>query len=113
MKETTVKKNKKHHMGKRTGYDLINEEYHIAPLYLEQFNELNQKTEGIKAMLDIVTSHASKDLEEISKIRGKIFEGIADDIGIDLKEGWTYCNGILKRVEDGKEAKHRMVQLKI
>ena len=92
------KENPNHHMGKRTGYELINGEYHIARLYSRQFQELNHRVGGIETMLNIVTSHAAKDLEELSKSRRRIFEDLADDIGIDLEEGWTYVNYILKRI---------------
>ena len=97
------KENPNHHRGKRTGYELINGEYHIAPLYWQQFEALNHKANGIQIMLHIVTSHASNDLEEMSKIRQGIFEDVADDLGIDLKEGWTYSNCILKRITPKSE----------
>ena len=92
-------KNKNHHMGKRTGYELVDGEYHIAPLYQQQFEKLSYEVGGIKAMLDIVTSHASSDLEKIAKLRQQIFEELADDIGIDMKEGWVYSGGIIKKRE--------------
>jgi hypothetical protein len=99
------KENPNHRMGKQTGYELINGEYHIASLYQEQFTALNFKAEGIKSMLNIVTQHASDDLEEIAKQRQKIFNEMADDIGIDLKDGWNYCNGVLRPVKKPEEKK--------
>jgi ADP-dependent phosphofructokinase/glucokinase len=99
------KVNPNHHQGKITGYELINGEYHIAPHYWEQFEELNHKVSGIKAMLDIVTSHASGDLTQISKIRREIFVEIADDIGINLDDGWSYQNGILSPLKKDAEDK--------
>ena len=92
-------KNKNHHMGKRTGYELVDGEYHIAPLYQQQFEKLSYEVGGIKATLDIVTSHAAEDLKEIARLKVELFKDIADDIGIDLKEGWVYSGGIIKKRE--------------
>jgi hypothetical protein len=83
-------------MGKHTGYDLINGEYHIAPLYCEQFDELMHRTLGIQHMLNMVTDHAAEDLKQISVIRGKIFKELADDIGLDLGKGWVFSMGVIK-----------------
>ena len=95
-------KNKNHHRGKRTGYELINGEYHIAPYYYEQFNKLQHKRKGIETLLTIVNQHAAENLEEISRVNQAIFNDLADDIGLDLKEAWVHSHGIVKR-QDSKE----------
>jgi hypothetical protein len=85
-----------HRMGKTTGYDLINGEYHIAPLYQEQFNALLHEKGGIEDMLSAVTKHAQKDYEDISKREETLWERLAEDIGLDIHAGWTYRRGIVK-----------------
>jgi hypothetical protein len=99
----TKNENPNHHMGKRTGYDLINGEYHIAPSYIEQFNALYFKEAGIKAMLNAVADHVSEDLKNTAEVRQKIFNDLSEDIGIDLKQQWEYYgNGVLKLREEKK-----------
>lgn len=88
-----------HHMGKRTGYELINGEYHIAPTYWQQFDFLAFREAGIKKILEIITDHFADDLKNIKEAEHKIFIELADDLGIELADGWTYSNGVLKRAE--------------
>ncbi|MCK9435728.1 MAG: hypothetical protein M0Q12_00805 [Synergistaceae bacterium] len=98
--------NPNYHMGKRTGYELINGEYHIAPLYTQQFEELTTKQKGIETMLAMVTNNVSQQLEQIHIAAQRIWEELSNDIGIDRKEGFVYLNGIVKKQEKpGAEAK--------
>lgn len=97
------KENPNHYQGKETGYELINGEYHIAPLYCIQFAELAQQTEGIKLMLEIVTSYAAADLQQISKAKNELWKRLGEDIGIDITSGWSYGNGIVKSLTKDKK----------
>jgi hypothetical protein len=90
------KVNPNHQKGKVTGYELINGEYHIAPLYQQQFDFLNSKEYGIKTVINGVVDHFAEDLAAIAKQRHEVFVELADDIGISLNDGWVYNSGILK-----------------
>lgn len=86
-----------HHMGKETGYDLVNGEYSIAPLYCQQFDYLTNKEAGIKEMLNTVADHVAKDLEDIIKKKQEVWRKLSEDIGLDFKnKNWVYHNGIVK-----------------
>jgi hypothetical protein len=94
-----------HFMGKRTGYELINGEYHLAPFYCDQFARLNAEEAGIRKMLEIIIDHASADLKTIEERKKRVFEDIGEDLGIDLKTiGWNYHHGsgVLKQVKADK-----------
>ncbi len=98
--------NPNHHMGKRTGYHLINGEYHIAPLYVEQFDKLTNRQAGIKKMLAAVTENASEQLAQIAESYKRVWDELADDLGLDRNEVWTIRNEIVKKQEKpGSEAK--------
>jgi len=95
------KENPNHRMGKTTGYDLINGDYHIAPLYQERFAQIALKRQGIREMLDIVTEHAAKDLELLGEETQKLWQELAEDIGIKINGGWIYTDGIVSKKESG------------
>ena len=87
-----------HRMGKETGYQVINGVYHIAPLYWEQFEKINNDITGIKNMLDMVTTHAQKDLSELQRQQNLIFKKLSEDIGLDISKQWVYSNGTIKEI---------------
>ena len=97
------KKEGTNRMGKRTGYDLVDGVYHIAPMYTRQFEELWALRRGIEDMLAIVIKHAAKDLEPINKAYTKLWCNLADDIGLVLgvpgKEWNYYTDGTIKQKE--------------
>ncbi len=93
------KENPNHHMGKQTGYELINGEYHIAPMYCEQLDALMRRAGGIEDMLHIVTHHASVDLEQIRKDEKKVWDALSEDIGLEKGQAWIYRNGVVKKQE--------------
>ncbi len=93
------RENPNYHMGKQTGYELINGEYHIAPVYWESFDRLAQQTDGIDMMLKVVTRHASDDLAMIAKQRVELWKRLVEDIGIEMGAGWVYQNGVVKKIE--------------
>jgi len=89
-----------HHMGKRTGYTLIDGEYRIAPAYILQFDAFTAQRAGIDEMLCSVTKHAAKTLEVIASQNKKLWDEIIDDIGLDASMEWGYYhNGVIKKRE--------------
>ena len=97
--------NPNHHMGKQTGYELIDGAYHIAPLYKERMSLLTFQKQGIDEMLASVTQHASKDFERIASENHTLWKDIADDIGLDQTVTWQYTNGVVHKGR--KEIKRR------
>ncbi len=92
------KENPYHHMGNQTGYDLINGEYHIAPLYVQQFDNLACEATGIRVMLEMVTTHAAHDLKTLSEVRMRLWKELEDDLGIDTTTGtWSYQRGVVRQ----------------
>jgi len=89
-KETGTQEESNHHTGKRTGYELIDGVYHTAPIYHNQFMEITHRRDALDEMLNMVTAHVAKDLEDIRKTSHKIWEDIADDIGLDKSKNWLY-----------------------
>ena len=90
-----------HHMGKHTGYHLIDGVYHIAPAYSIQFDDLLAQWEGVDDMLGCVTRHAAKELEALAKQRIRIWDELLDDLGLKLADGpWEYYrDGTIKKRE--------------
>lgn len=76
----TKKENPNHHMGKETGYELIDGVYHIAPMYSEHFDTLNYREQGIKNMLNAVTEH----------------------LGLDTSKRYVYQRGTLREIPEDK-----------
>jgi hypothetical protein len=100
------KSNPNYHMGKQTGYELINGEYHIAPTYQERFSHLTMKQVAIQTLVNSVMDHASQDLQEIIKQQQKVWEDLAEDIGIDIKLKWVYNGSVLKLENPPKAENH-------
>lgn len=90
--------NTNHHMGKITGYELIDGEYHIAPLYRERFAKIALKRQGLREMLNMVTKHTAVDLEILIEEAQIVWDDLADDIGINLSDGWEYLNGKIRAI---------------
>lgn len=96
-----------HRMGKYTGYDVVDGGYRIAPRYEQQFDECNYREAGIKQLINSVLDHANNEMASIMERRQKLFEELADDIGIDLTSGnWSYGHGVLKKSPDTESEKH-------
>lgn len=104
------------HVGKHTGYDLINGEYHIAPIYRERFDEIFATEAGIEKMLSMVVDHVSQDLKHLALKRQALWLEVADDLGIDLKAHphWRHVNGVLSPIEEnankGTDVKDREIK---
>jgi len=79
-----------HHMGKHTGYSLIDGVYHIAPSYVTAFGETAILRSGVDEMLASVTRHAAITLSQITKSRKRIWDDIIDDLGLDPTIVWEY-----------------------
>ena len=92
-----MKKKETHHMGKSTGYELINGEYHIASVYTEQFHAMSLKKKGIADVINMVTSHFAEDLEQLNEATHKLWIEIGEDLDFEPKEDWIYSSGVIKR----------------
>jgi hypothetical protein len=88
-----------HHMGKYTGYVLVDGIYYIAPTYQDRFQEIEHKKYGIEQMVAMVTKHAADDLTALSKINNSIWDELRDDLGLDPNKKWLYINGTIKERE--------------
>jgi len=90
-----------HHMGKRTGYRLIDGEYHVAPTYSTAFAETTAQKAGVEAMLAAVTKHATETLAEITKANRRIWDDLTDDIGLDRSLMWVFgSDGVVRKVKE-------------
>lgn len=96
------KENPNHHMGKQTGYSLINGEYHIAPTYQERFLELANKQESVSGLMKVVTVHCTTILEGLADVRRKIWRDIVDDLGLDKNKLWVYSEGVIREDSNKK-----------
>ena len=79
-----------HHMGKHTGYSLIDGVYRIAPSYVTAFEETAILKVGVDEMLASITRHAAVTLSQITKSRKRIWDDIIDDLGLDANIVWGY-----------------------
>jgi len=93
------KNNTNHHMGKQSGYDLIDGVYHIAPMYCKRFDDFRLRKAGIDEMLACVTGHASEELEQLYGQRKRLWDEIAEDLDLDASVPWIYYNGTIKKQE--------------
>ena len=105
------KANPNYHEGKRTGYNLINGEYHIAPCYIEQFARLSTREEGLRKVIEIMTAHFAQDMTDIARIRRKIWAELEDDLGLDKKVNYNYSNGIVRRADAEPNEANKEVEL--
>ncbi len=96
--------NPNYHMGKYTGYQLINGEYHIAPMYQGRFEALRERELGIRRMLDAVTGHAAAELAEIAKSEVNLWRDLGKEKGLDLANNYKYIysKGIVHKIEEPK-----------
>jgi DNA replication protein DnaD len=90
------KENPNHHMGKYTGYELINGEYHIADQYTQAFYALNTRAESIKRVVRVVSDNAAEQLKDIVDAEHKLWKDIQDDIGIYISKAWQLKGSIIK-----------------
>lgn len=99
------KKNSQHYMGKNTGYELKDGVYYIAPYYINQFDELSSKREGLNQMLGMVSRHVAQDLQEILKAELKVWQDVKEDINLADNVNWVYLAGKIYQKEAPKETK--------
>ncbi|KKM72171.1 hypothetical protein LCGC14_1423220 [marine sediment metagenome] len=90
MKKIVQKEDPNHHMGKRTGYELIEGAYHIAPMYRGQFDAVLHKRRGVEDMIGSVTKFTSDTLAQLSVQKQNIWKEIIDDLGLDQNKVWLY-----------------------
>jgi len=93
-----MKEKKNHFMGKHTGCTLINGEYHLAPVYQDQFSAITNEKVGLDSLLVSVNSYASKEFANINKKKDHLFKIISEDLGIDTS-GYEYSGGVLRPIK--------------
>ncbi len=77
-----------HHMGKHTGYELVDGVYHIAPSYTLAFAELNDRAEGVDMFMKTVTRYVAELNAEIQKENRRQWDRLCDDLGLDRNKRW-------------------------
>ena len=93
------KEDTNYHMGKHTGYSLIDGVYHIAPIYTKQLEDLAMQKIGVDEMLGSVTRHAAKTFELLLRMNRKLWEDMVDDLGLDPTIVWKFQNGTVWKSE--------------
>jgi len=98
-----TRKKETHFVGKHTGYELIDGEYHIATYYIEKFSHLELKKYSLSEMLRLIGKHVAEDLEVIRKGEIKLFDDVKDDLGLDPSGRWIYSNGKVYQEANNEE----------
>ncbi len=89
------KEDQNHHMGKSTGYELIDGVYHIAPVYSIAFDKLADRAQGIDQLVRSVTIHAAEITRDIASERREIWNRVLEDLGLDETKMWRFSNGTI------------------
>lgn len=88
------KKQDTHKVGNRTGYELIEGKYHLAPMYVEMFERMLARYEAVEAVLAAVTAHCQRDYEALAQDKKRLWATLRDDFDVDFKQGeWKYDDG--------------------
>jgi|GEM_PF-6683476 len=105
-----AKQDKTYRVGKHTGYELRNGEYHLAPMYVEQFDRITNRRNGIQMMLEAVTEHAALDYQAVSVAQRKLWDAIGEDFGVNFGKGqWTYLDGVIRPMPEPTEKRAAVV----
>ena len=97
-KETT------HRMGKHSGYSLINGVYHIAPMYVSQFEKFADRRAGIDRVLKCITTHAMEVNEAIAEAQRRLWNSLIEDLGLDKSKGYSYKqDGTIREIQEEKK----------
>ena len=83
-------KDANHHMGKQTGYTLIDGAYHVAPMYQQDFAKFKDKYVAISEYIKAVTTHVMSLNEEIARQERETWKLISEDLGLDTNKQWQY-----------------------
>ena len=102
-----VKEDPNHHQGKATGYELIDGVYHIAPIYIEQFNQLDDQSRAINQLLRSVNEFAMSFNQEHSRKTRELWATVYEDLGLDGKKRYRYSEyaHTIQEVKETKEGK--------
>ena len=93
-------------IGKHSGYRFTNGVYHIAPMYIENFERLMDRRVGVDQFLLSVTRHAAGINEEIAEEQRRIWNRIYDDLSLDRNKNWEYHqDGTIHEVVKPSEVK--------
>lgn len=97
---------KKRIVGKQTGCTVKDGVYHIAPVYVQQFDALQEKRAAIDQLVAIVTDRCIEHKSEIIKANRALWAQLTEDLGLDPNKNWQYQNGVVtEKKEDAPETK--------
>ena len=92
MEMTKKKESSNYHMGKHSGYELIDGVYHIAPIYTDHFARLADRQNGVDRFVKSIVRHAAEINNEIAVEQRSLWERIYEDLGLDREINYTYHN---------------------
>ena len=90
MTEEVKAKDTTHFMGKKTGYELIDGAYHIAPMYSDWFDKLADQKASADDLMKSVIKHLNKINTSIASEQRQWWEMIYDDLGLDKTKVYSY-----------------------
>lgn len=92
-----------HFMGKYTGYELVDGQYHIAPTYREEFDRIFEASRGVMDIVEAVNAFAAQQKAALHRREMGLFRRISDDIGLPLHR-LKYTHGIITVLPEKLEA---------
>ena len=101
---TKKKEDPNHHQGKMTGYTLIDGAYHIAPIYQEQFNQIQDEAAGIDQLIRSVNESVQKMYKENRRKIRELWDDLHEDLGLDKDKKYFY-HPYTHAIEEVKERK--------
>jgi hypothetical protein len=92
-------------LGKRTGCDITDGAYHIAPMYIDSFHALQERREGVNRLIASVTDHCVDLNIAIAKAERMLWKQVEEDLGLDPKKQWQYQHGVVTEVKPNPDVK--------
>ena len=92
-----------HFMGKHSGYELIDGVYHIAPMYVDGFEKLQDRTISVDQLLKSVTRHVMEINKEIASEQRNLWRRLYEDLDLDKSKNYCYkFDGTIHMVEESE-----------
>ena len=79
-----------HFMGKKTGYELINGKYHVAPMYMDIMERIMSQKAGVDALIQSVSKYAAETNTHIADEQNRTWKMLYEDLGLDKTKNWSY-----------------------
>jgi len=93
-----------HSMGKRSGYELVDGVYHIAPMYIDAFAKLADRNAGVDNLVKSVAKHVAELNKDIACEQRNLWLRLYEDLGLDKSKTYQYKGyDTVHVVEDTKE----------